>query len=659
MLDAGTIRRTDFEQEGSLRQFVIDAPVLQADSDGQAAQELFDRYPEAEGIVVLERINPVGIIMRTLFFQTMGTRYGHSLYMKRPVRILMDAEFMKADVSDGVSRLGVMAMGRTQSKLYDYIVINQNLTYLGVISIRQFLLELSRRNEAQIGVLKNQQRQLISANEQEILLRKSLEYQSASVRNLLDHADQGFLWFGADIVIKQEYSYKCDGIFQAAIGGKVFPELMKGYFPQEKADVFRMAFDSYFKNNSPVTDNVYLTLLPADCVINGRDIHLQYRRIESDGQKAVMVILNDVTEKIALERAMEEDRNRQRLLIKAFTCQSQIRRMIEEFRELFSGAYRSICANGVQFRDGLNALFRAVHTFKGDFAQYGFLRASDELHAFEDALMGLIKRGESACMADIDRIMAGASPDAMLEYDLGVISEALGSGYFEKSEIVSFHKSRLAALEKQILAAGRPLTPAEVIRLLGGLNRKNVRELLEQYRDYLQYLADKTMKSMPQYVVGGDDIEVDADQYADFFRSLVHVYRNIMDHGIEADEERMESGKTQAGLVQCDVSGTDDGRFTLCIRDDGRGIDLDKVREKALKCGLRTQQELNAMTEREICGLILLDGLSTSESVSVLSGRGAGMPACLKACEELGGTLEIETAWNRGTSFLMTLPRLD
>jgi|GEM_PF-3662159 len=76
--------RSDFETGGTIRQFVIEAPTLPADAEGQAVKELFESEPEAEGIVVFESSRPVGIIMRTEFYQKMGTLYGHSLYMKRP-----------------------------------------------------------------------------------------------------------------------------------------------------------------------------------------------------------------------------------------------------------------------------------------------------------------------------------------------------------------------------------------------------------------------------------------------------------------------------------------------------------------------------------------------------------------------------------------------
>ena len=279
-----------FEQESGLGEFVIQVPIVESTDLGNVVKDIFDNSPEVEGIVVMENNSPVGLIMRTVFFQKMGTLYGHSLYMKRPVSILMDTEIMKVDVDDNISKTSIQAMDREQGKVYDYIIVCNNNTYIGVISIRMFLVEFSNKNEAQVSVLKTQQQKLLNAHKQEIHLRKNLEYQSASIRNLLDHADQGFLSFGKDLIIKNEYSHKCVRIFQKNIESLSYMELVRPYFSEEKSNVIKMAFDSYFENNSAVKDNIFLMLLPSDSVINGKNIHFEYRKIESDGQKAIMVI---------------------------------------------------------------------------------------------------------------------------------------------------------------------------------------------------------------------------------------------------------------------------------------------------------------------------------------------------------------------------------
>lgn len=645
-----------FEQENGLRASIVQAPTVESAASGEAVRDLLDEQPEVEGVVVLENGAPVGLIMRTAFFQKMGTLYGHSLYLKRPVRILMDTDIMKIDVAASVYKTSLQAMSRKQGKVYDYIIVCDGKAYAGVISIRRFLLELSQKNEAQISVLKSQQQKLLNAHREEVRLRESLEYQSASVRNLLDHADQGFLWFGEDLVIKNEYGFKCVSIFHEKIGALSYMDLIAPYFEEDQKEIFQMAFKSYFKDNPPITDQVYLMLLPSDCLIHGKNIHLEYRRIESDGQKAVMVVINDVTEKINLEKAMADEQNKQRLLMKALSCQGQLQQMLEQFRALFSGGYRSCFQDGANFSDGLNELFRAVHTFKGDFAQNGFMSASEQLHGFEDALLGVVKRGTDGKMADVERIMENFDPEEILEHDLRIIYETLGDSYFSQSEALSIPKAKLEKLEATLQNAGPRVDSSEVIALLRQLKRKNIKVFLEQYRDCLEYLANRVMKNMPIYLVEGCDVEIDPDQYDGFIKSLVHIFRNIMDHGIETDEERLEACKEERGLVACRITMEDDGWFTLAISDDGRGIDTNKVREKAFENGLYTAQELERMPEDELQSLIFADHLSTKERADGLSGRGMGMSAFQRECMALGGTVRISSEQNKGTTFLIRLP---
>lgn len=645
-----------FDSESGLEQFVIHVPLITTSFDGQTVKDIFDEQLDVEGVVVMEGGNPAGIIMRTAFFQKIGTLYGHSLYMHRPVRILMDTDFMKVETTDNMSKIGIQAMDREQSKLYDYIVVFKNKAYLGVISIRLFLVELSKRNEAQISVLKNQQQKLLCAHEQEIQLRNNLEYQSASVRNLLDHADQGFLWFGSDLMIKSEYSFKCMSIFNTSIGNLPYLDFVTPYFGDDKTAVFKMTFDSYFKNNSSVTDNVYLMLLPSYCLIQGKNIHFEYRRIESDGQKAVMVILNDITEKVSLEKAMEYDRNKQRLLIKAFGYQAQIKQLLDEFHEIFTGGYKSYFQANSNFNNNLNEFFRAVHTFKGDFAQYGFLNVSNHLHEFESNLLAVIERGEKTTMADVENVMADADPEKMLKDDMSIIFDVLGNTYFDQSEMISFPKSKLQEIEEAIQATSGSLDKAAVIHLIEKLKRKNMKVFLEQYRDYLEHLSGRLFKNMPVYIVDGDDVEIDGDQYGNFLKSLIHIFRNIMDHGIETDEERLEYGKTENGLVECQISMIDEAHFSLRISDDGRGIDLEKVKKKSFENHLYSEDELNRLAENEIANLIFVDHLSTKDSPDALSGRGMGMSAFQEACFAMGGKVEITTEEYKGTTFLITLP---
>ncbi len=649
-------RQEGFDADGQIDPFVIEAPVIPVSAEGQAAKEIFDGNPGAEGIVVLEGQRPAGLIMRTSFFQKMGTLYGHSLYMTRSVRLVMESGMTLADMGESISRVGQQIMNRDQNNLYDYIVVNRNGSYQGVISIRHFLVELSKRNEAQISVLKTQQKQLIQAREQETALMRDLEYQTASIRNLLDHADQGFLSFGGDYTVRMEYSYKCVSIFGEGVGGKHYLELMRGCFEKERAEVFPAVLESYFKNNSAVTDTVYLMLLPADCVIGGRSIHFEYRRIEMGGRKAVMVILNDITERVEMERALESDRVKQRLIVKALSCQPQLRRMLEEFRQLFAGGWRDLLDLSSPASPGMNELYRAVHTFKGDFAQFGMMQASEALHGMESELFALSSGEAPAGLSQVEAVMGRTDPQTMLAGDLAVIADALGADFLERSEQIGISRRKLALLEEAVRSRTSPMPPQEAMELLRSLTFRSLRAMLLEHQDYLEYLAGRLMKSVPLFLVEGDDPELDPQVFDPLLRSLVHLFRNVMDHGIEPDEDRLLAGKPERGTVVCRISLPGDGRFTLRIADDGRGLDLIKLKERALEKGLYNADELRAMNDGQAAELIFADSLSTKQSADSLSGRGVGMSAVREACRRLGGDLSVESSPGNGTAFILTLP---
>lgn len=648
---------SNYDNDGKIEQFVMQVPTVSPDINGQSVKDIFEENADIEGIVVLENGHTVGIIMRTDFFQKIGSMYGHSLYMKRPIHILMETAIMTVDVNDCISKISLQAMNREQHKLYDYIIVNKNMSYYGVINIRLFLVELAKRNEAQINVLQHQKKELISAHEKEVSLIKNLEMKSASEKNLLDNADQGFLWFTNDMVIKNEYSYKCLEIFNISIGGQNYIDLLSGYFNVEKLSLFRDVFESYFTNNSPITDNVYLMLLPSDCLISDRNIHFEYRSIENNGQKAVMAILNDITEKINMEKALEEDRNKNRLLIKAISCQTQIKQMYDEFNDLFSGGYNDFFSyHQNDYKTGLNELFRTIHTFKGDFAQYGLISSSEQLHIFEDKMSHLINNNSEVCLADVEKIMCELDTQKILEKDLNIIYSFLGESYFEQNEIISIPKDKIEELENKINNNNEPLDKTIILDLIRSLKLKNIKIYLNQYQDYLQYLSDRLLKSMPVYIVEGADIEIDREHYKKFFKVLVHIFRNIMDHGIETDEERLVCGKPERGSIFCQINHVDDRYFSLSISDDGRGINLYKLKEKALNNKLFSPDELESMSDQEIANLIFLDNMSTKDSATGISGRGMGMPAFKSACLALDGNIEITTQEGQGTTFLITLP---
>jgi two-component system chemotaxis sensor kinase CheA len=153
----------------------------------------------------------------------------------------------------------------------------------------------------------------------------------------------------------------------------------------------------------------------------------------------------------------------------------------------------------------------------------------------------------------------------------------------------------------------------------------------------------------------GDDTELDRSIVEAIKDPLMHLVRNAVDHGIEMPEERTAAGKPAEGLLRIAASHQG-GQVTIELHDDGRGIDLDKVRLRAVERGLLSASGAQRLSQREAIELIFLPGFSTADQVTNLSGRGVGMDVVRTNLERVGGTIEVATEWQRGTTYTLKIP---
>ncbi len=153
----------------------------------------------------------------------------------------------------------------------------------------------------------------------------------------------------------------------------------------------------------------------------------------------------------------------------------------------------------------------------------------------------------------------------------------------------------------------------------------------------------------------GADTELDKTILEAIRDPLTHIVRNSVDHGIESPIERRAAGKPHEGTLRLSACH-EGGLIVIEIRDDGAGINTDRVRSSAIRKGLISEDEAADMTEREAIQLILRPGFSTAESVTNISGRGVGMDVVKSNVEKIGGTLEIQSVSGQGTTLRIKIP---
>ncbi|HBE9271243.1 TPA: chemotaxis protein CheA [Clostridioides difficile] len=165
---------------------------------------------------------------------------------------------------------------------------------------------------------------------------------------------------------------------------------------------------------------------------------------------------------------------------------------------------------------------------------------------------------------------------------------------------------------------------------------------------------NKKLDKNVELITIGAETEVDKNVIDNLAEPFMHLIRNAMDHAIEPIEERIAKGKEEVGKIVLSAENLG-GEAVISISDDGRGIMRDKILAKAKEQGLLKHQ-INEYTDNEVNSLIMTPGFSTKESITEFSGRGVGMDIVRKSIEKVGGSIEVKSKQDEGTTFTIKIP---
>ncbi len=186
------------------------------------------------------------------------------------------------------------------------------------------------------------------------------------------------------------------------------------------------------------------------------------------------------------------------------------------------------------------------------------------------------------------------------------------------------------------------------------LRRVPARELFAKFPRVARSLASKLGKQIDVHV-DGEDIEIDKSLVEDLDGPLMHMIRNVCDHGIETPQERESRGASAVGSLwlSCSLTKT---HVVITVRDDGRGIDPDRLRKKAIESGWHSEESARMLSDQEATELIFHPGLSTAEQVTDISGRGVGLDVVRTRLREHNGDVKVESQLGKGTVFRLEIP---
>lgn len=181
-----------------------------------------------------------------------------------------------------------------------------------------------------------------------------------------------------------------------------------------------------------------------------------------------------------------------------------------------------------------------------------------------------------------------------------------------------------------------------------------IENVVSRFPRMIRDISKKLDKKMELYM-SGEETELDRTVIDEIGDPLMHMLRNAADHGLESNEERIKAGKPEVGSIFLNAY-QDGNNVVIEVRDDGKGIDVDKVRKKALEKGTITAEQAAVMSEKDTIDLLFRPSFSTAEKISDLSGRGVGLDVVKSKIEALGGDVEAKTVLGAGTTFIVRLP---
>jgi two-component system chemotaxis sensor kinase CheA len=500
-----------------------------------------------------------------------------------------------------------------------------------------------------IGRISNLNQQL----EQTVLKR------TAAIQNLLNYAKQGFFTVHSDLIVGEEYSLQCTRIFGMNIAGVHLPELLYPDNEQEKRLLLEI-LEECFVQKDELRREIVVSLLPEELFIGELTVSVEYKVIEDDSKATleIMVILTDITEKRMIEQQIAKERLILQMVVQVVTHLDDTNTTLIAFRRFCEMGIVDIINSQRTWEQKLLSIYKRIHTFKGSFALLQFLHISPRLHHLESELQERINRVDEYTGEQSLQYLRSLQLNTWMEEDLKVLTDILGEEMlyqYRRNQTLTIQRKDWITLESKLIHALAESQHLDLLVELRELRNKPFSELVQSYAEYLTITSERFGIILHPMKMEGEDVSVDAQRFLLFSQSLIHVFRNIIVHAIELPGQRASVGKDEKGTVSLQTNQLN-GNLVVTLSDDGKGIDVSKLRVRLLTKGLSDEATLDRMPDEEVILYIFQDELTTTESVSELSGRGVGLSAVKDEVDKLGGFIEVKSVAGGGTTFIFTIP---
>lgn len=520
------------------------------------------------------------------------------------------------------------------------------------------------------------------------LLKDQIQRSRNEMRDILNTVRQGILTLSHDSTIKPEYSKAVESIFSSdEIAGKNLAVLL--YEGHAEEELKTKDFIEWVKTVYDMPDswdllkglqikNLQTEITNEEGVRETKYLEIDYERIMKAGAlESLMVIITDVTaQKLAEEKLkkVEEDRNiKISMLMQIIKLKPNIfhdflkvsveklngvKKIISEFSE-----YTEDEKNEFAYKEILNDLFAEIHAIKGSTSFLGLVAVASQFHKIEEMIKEIQKNKDYERLTEL---FSDIEENSQFFFDLintllGLISEFAEFSVSENIDQLERNNKILKLLKPvaEVFKDRNSTLYNEIVNDakagVSAFRKSKIEKLERKCLEMVSRQGSKTGKDIKfsSYF----DPEAPLEQLSKLDDVLIPILINAVDHGIETKEERETKKKPPKGKIDLSTSYDEDGKIVqVMIKDDGKGLDLEKIKQMALKKKIKTKEEISTMSEEELRKLIFLPTLSTSSVVTHTSGRGYGMDIVRRAMSDMNGEIYVDSSLGEKTEITLVIP---
>jgi HPt (histidine-containing phosphotransfer) domain-containing protein len=491
--------------------------------------------------------------------------------------------------------------------------------------------------------------------------------------DILRTVNEGLFLLDKELKLGSERSMALNTIFRREeFNDLTFDSLLKGIVPEK---TLRTAMDYVaLLWGERVNEKLVKTINPLNEVevhfdnpAGGFDTHFlefDFNRVKSEGSLShLLVTVNDVTKRVMLSRELQESQEKAQaqldLLLRILHVEPESLTGFLTDADVSLKMVNSILKEPAReesaFRAKIDGIYRQVHAVKGEASALGLKTVEQRAHAFEESLSDLKGRNT---LSGGDFLPLVVKLDDLFNH-LAQVREML-------SRLVDLHQ---AIATRSSSAAGNPMEAAKVDAWLAGKSEQTMQ--MKALSDPESEAAtgtglERTLAELAARVASTQSKQVTVkctglDQVPEGYKRAVkditiQLVRNAVVHGIESPDERTKLHKAEMGTLAVEFSRRTSEGFELVVQDDGRGLQLERIKEVAVERGLITPAQAALLDPRQTMALIFRPGFSTADRVTTDAGRGAGMDLVRILVAELGGRVGLASAGGRFSKFKIWLP---